>query len=127
MNTSTKTQKEKALSFQNMIVSGKVREAYEAFVSEDFRHHNVHTKAGREALLKGMEENAGQFPDKVFEVQRVVEEGDLIVIHSRMHLAPEGPELAPVHIYRFEGGLIVEMWDVGQAVPKESFNEDGAF
>jgi predicted SnoaL-like aldol condensation-catalyzing enzyme len=34
---------------------------------------------------------------------------------------------AVVHIFRFEGGLIVELWDVGQDVPEQSVSENGMF
>jgi predicted SnoaL-like aldol condensation-catalyzing enzyme len=35
--------------------------------------------------------------------------------------------MAVVHILRFEGGKIVEMWDVGQEIPKDSPNALGVF
>src|SRR5262249_13848809 len=34
---------------------------------------------------------------------------------------------AVVHIFKFEGNLIVELWDMGQAVPEDSPNENGMF
>jgi predicted SnoaL-like aldol condensation-catalyzing enzyme len=30
-----------------------------------------------------------------------------------------------VHIFRFDGGLIAELWDIGQPVPEDSPNERG--
>jgi len=42
-------------------------------------------------------------------------------------LKPDMPEIAAVHIVRFDGDRIVEMWDVGQQVPAESPNENGMF
>lgn len=40
-----------------------------------------------------------------------------------------GPEFrgAVVHVFRFQGNLIAELWDVGQAVPENSPNEYGMF
>lgn len=32
-----------------------------------------------------------------------------------------------VHLLRFRGGKIVEIWDCGQPVPADSPNSDGAF
>jgi predicted SnoaL-like aldol condensation-catalyzing enzyme len=39
----------------------------------------------------------------------------------------DGKEHAVVHIVRFDGEKIAEMWDVGQAVPADSPNENGMF
>jgi len=50
-----------------------------------------------------------------------------VAVHSRVRLKPDGPRVAVVHILRFEGDRIAELWDVGQPVPPESPNEHGMF
>ena len=119
--------KEIAVIFEQLVVSGQIREAYEKYVSPDFRHHNPYFKGDRESLLLGMENNAAQFADKVYEVKRVLEDGDLVAIHSRLKPKPDMPEMAVVHIYRFEGDKIAEEWDLGQQIPDNSPNENGLF
>jgi predicted SnoaL-like aldol condensation-catalyzing enzyme len=37
------------------------------------------------------------------------------------------PEIALIHIFRFEDGSIIEEWEAAQEVPKESPNENGMF
>jgi predicted SnoaL-like aldol condensation-catalyzing enzyme len=37
------------------------------------------------------------------------------------------PGTAVVHIFRFEGDRIVEMWDVAMAQPQQVLNENGMF
>ncbi len=122
-----RSKKEAAISFLRQVASGKVREAYDAFVAPHFRHHNAYFRSDAESLRTGMEENAAGFPNKTFEVQRALEDGDLVAVHSRLRLKPDMPEIAAVHIVRFDGDRIVEMWDVGQQVPAESPNENGMF
>src|SRR3989344_781990 len=119
--------KEIATSFLNLVVSGKIREAYNRYISSDFRHHNSYFRGDRESLLTGMEEAEKQFPNKVFEIQRALEDGDLVAVHSMLRLKPNMQEMATVHIVRFKGDRIVEMWDIGQEAPKESPNENGMF
>lgn len=119
--------KEIAVSFLKLVVTGKIREAYDKYIISNFRHHNPYFRGDRESLLTGMEEAEEQFPDKVFEIQRALEDGDLVAVHSRLRLKPDMPEMATVHIVRFEGDRIVEMWDIGQEAPKESPNENGMF
>jgi predicted SnoaL-like aldol condensation-catalyzing enzyme len=35
--------------------------------------------------------------------------------------------IAAVHLFRFQGDRIVEMWDCGQPVPADSLNKNGMF
>ena len=106
--------KEKAVSFLQMIASGDVREAYRRYTGTDFRHHNPFFRADPDSLLLAMEENAIKNPDKVFEVKRVIGEGNMVAVHS--HVKQNQGDLggAVVHIFRFHNALIVEFWDVGQ-------------
>ena len=119
--------KENAVSFLKMAASGNVSEAYSKFVGVDFRHHNAFFEGTAQALQAGMEENARQNPTKVFEVKRVLAEGDLVVTHSHVRQKPGDLGAAVVHIFRFENGKIVELWDLGQPIPAESINKNGMF
>ena len=74
-----------------------------------------------------MEENARQNPGKVLEVKRAIAEGELVVVHSHVRQKPGDLGAAVVHIFRFEKGRIVELWDIGQPVPTESPNRYGMF
>ena len=74
-----------------------------------------------------MVESHAQFPNKRLMVKNVLAEGDLVVIHSNIIMKPGEPGMAVVHIFQFEGDKIVEMWDVGQAIPADSPNRLGAF
>ena len=119
--------KEVALSFLRIAASGKVREAYQKYVAPGFRHHNPYFRGDAESLMIGMEENAAKNPNKVLEVQRAIEEGDLVAVHSRVRMKPGEPGLAVVHVFKFQGDRIAELWDLGQLVPENSPNENGMF
>ena len=117
-----------ALAFLRMASIGDVRRAYEQYVAASFRHHNAYFRGDASSLAAGMERNAAENPDKTFQVQRTIAEGDLVAVHSRMRLAPGVQDIAVVHIFRFdEENRIVELWDVGQPVPAHSPNEFGMF
>lgn len=121
------TRKAMAISFLHLASSGNVREAYEKYVDPAFIHHNPYFKGNAESLMKGMEENAAQFPEKILEVQRALEDGDLVAVHSHVRLKPDERGIALVHIFRFQDDRIVELWDLGQPVPGNSVNENGMF
>ena len=119
--------KEKAVSFLQLVASGEVREAYRSFSSPDFRHHNPYFRGDAESLMLAMEENAIKNPHKIFEVKRVIEEGDMVAVHSHVKQNQDDLGGAVVHIFRFHQDLIVEFWDVGQPIPENSPNENGIF
>lgn len=121
------SRKEAAISFLKLAASGRVDEAYDNHMSPNFRHHNPYFRGDAESLKAGMAEAHGTFPDTTLEVQHVFEDDDLVAIHSRVRHAAETPEIAVVHIFRFEGERVAELWDVGQEAPKDSPNKNGMF
>ena len=120
------SKKDIAISFLKLASSGNVREAYEKFVHPNFIHHNAYYKGDRETLLVGMEENAKQFPNKKYETLRTLEDGDLVAVHGKVTLAPD-KIFSVIHIFRFEGNQIIEEWEGGQQMLKDSPNENEIF
>jgi predicted SnoaL-like aldol condensation-catalyzing enzyme len=50
-----------------------------------------------------------------------------VAVHSRVRQNQADRGAALVHIFRFEGDRIAELWDIGQPVPAESVNAIGMF
>lgn len=121
------TQKDKALEFLKRVVKGDCREAFRLFISPGFKHHNAFFKGDGHSLMTAMEEAAKTNPGKILEIQRAIEEGDLVAVHSRLIQDPEDQGMAVMHIFRFNEGKIAELWDFAQAVPAELVNENGMF
>src|SRR4051812_35743790 len=97
-----------ATEFLRLAASSKVRDAYRKYISPDFRHHNPYFAGDAQSLMLAMEDNAIKNPDKVLEIQRVLQDGELVVIHSKVTLKPGDLGVAVVHIFRFQQGLIAE-------------------
>lgn len=127
MSTSSLNNKEKAVDFLKLAASGNVREAYERYVGQDFRHHNPYFKGDATSLMLAMEESSVTNPNKTLEVKLVMEEQDIVAVHSHVKQNPEELGGAVVHIFRFKDQQIIELWDVGQQIPDESPNENGMF
>jgi predicted SnoaL-like aldol condensation-catalyzing enzyme len=125
--TSNLSLKENAVSFLQLVASGKVREAYETFISPDFRHHNPYFRGDSESLMLAMEENATMNPGKILEVKLAIQEQDTVAVHSHVKQNPADLGGAVVHIFRFQDNQIVELWDIGQPIPEDSPNENGIF
>jgi predicted SnoaL-like aldol condensation-catalyzing enzyme len=119
--------KEKAVSFLQLVASGKVREAYHTYIGPDFCHHNPYFRGDADSLMLAMEENAALNPHKVLEVKLAIQERDTVAVHSHVKQNPEDLGGAVVHIFRFQDNQIVELWDIGQPIPEDSPNENGMF
>jgi predicted SnoaL-like aldol condensation-catalyzing enzyme len=121
------SKKERAVSFLQQVASGNVREAFESHASSGFYHHNPYFRGDAASLMKAMEENASENPDKIFEVKHAIEEGDIVAVHSHVKQHPGDLGAVVVHVLRFQEDRIVEAWDVGQLIPEDSPNENGVF
>lgn len=121
------THKEVAQEFLTLVAAGKVSEAYERHVGTGFRHHNPYFRGDAPSLKAGMQESASKNPNKVLEIQCALQDGNEVAIFSHLRQNADDRGAAVVHIFRFEGDRIAEFWDIGQAVPEDSVNENGMF
>lgn len=120
--------KESAIAFLKMAGSGDVQNAYAKFIAPNFIHHNQYFKGDRQSLLIAMEEAHRKSPNKSIDVKHAYEDGDTVITHSLvMRQDPNESAIAVVHIFRFEKDRVVELWDVGQLIMKDSPNENGMF
>ncbi len=116
-----------AVQFLQMAVAGKIEEAYQKYVDMQGKHHNPFFPGGFPALKKAQLDDYNQSPDKQITVVHVVGDGDIVAVHSHIVMNPGAKDFATVHIFRFEGEKVVEMWDFGQPAPADSPNQDGMF
>jgi predicted SnoaL-like aldol condensation-catalyzing enzyme len=116
-----------ATEFLTMAATGNAKEAFDRLVTPSFRHHNAWFPGDGQSLAKAMDDNAKQNPDKELTIRQVLEDGDRVatLAHVRHQKGESGA--AVVHIFRFEGDRIAELWDVGQEIPADSPNKNGMF
>jgi predicted SnoaL-like aldol condensation-catalyzing enzyme len=126
LDKKTMNNKELALAFLKLIISGQIDEAYSKYVDLEGKHHNVYFPKGFPSLRDALKENHLQFPNKQFYIKRAIAEGEMVAVHSNVILAAD-KNIAVVHLFRFRENKIVEMWDCGQMIPADSPNQDGAF
>jgi len=122
------TRKESAVKFLTMASAGQVEDAYATFIAPEFLHHNPYFKGDRESLKSAMAEAHKTSPNKHFEVKRIFEDGDFVITHSLVvREKASDADVAVVHIFKFKGDRVVELWDLGQLLSKDSPNENGMF
>lgn len=122
-----KDHKQTAVDFLQMIISGDIDLAYRKYTIPEMKHHNPYFPSDIASLQKGMEENHKEFPNKTFEIRRIIAEGEWIAVHSHLRMHAQDKGMATVHIFRFQDDKVVELWDVAQPVPEDVVNEKGMF
>jgi hypothetical protein len=51
----------------------------------------------------------------------------IVITHSHVKQRPDDIGGAVVHIFKFANNKVVELWDLGQPIAKDSPNENGPF
>lgn len=96
------------------------------YIGDTYIQHNPHLKDGKDALAALI----GSLPkpnQPVGEIVRVIAEADLVVLHVKYFGWPSPEGGAVIDIFRVDNGKIVEHWDVVQAIPAQSANENSMF
>ena len=106
---------------------GRVREAFMTYVAPGYIQHNPVAADGRDTAIAALEPYFASQPNAIREVQRIIVDGNLAAVHVRVRQNPQDRGVAIVDILRLENGMIVEHWDVIQAVPERSANPHPMF
>ena len=81
---STNGYKQTAIDFLMLASKGNSKEAFSKYVGKNFKHHNIYFKGDGESLMIAMEDNAKKNPNKIFDIKRSLEDGDLVATHSHV-------------------------------------------
>jgi predicted SnoaL-like aldol condensation-catalyzing enzyme len=124
-----KEAKEKIVrNFLESIVKGEIDEAYEKYVDEkDFKHHNQYFKGDKESIINAQKEDFKNNPKKEFEIKMIINDNEKIMSYSYIK-SKKDDEFAVCHIFKFnDNNKIIEMWDIGTPILKDSPNNNGNF
>jgi predicted SnoaL-like aldol condensation-catalyzing enzyme len=105
----------------------RVDEAIDRYLAPPYTQHNPQVPDGIEGARGGIAGLLRQIPGWHYDFKRVLVDGDLVAVHSRVTTGPDDTGMAVVDIFRAENGRFVEHWDVIQPVPEAAANQNGMF
>jgi predicted SnoaL-like aldol condensation-catalyzing enzyme len=101
--------------------------AVDRFISPNYIQHNQMAEPGREGLKAFLDMIKAQTPQAVHDVKRAFVDGDHVTVHYHVRRWPDDNGWAVIDIFRLEGGMIAEHWDVMQDVVEGGPNPLGPF
>ncbi|CAM5692203.1 nuclear transport factor 2 family protein [Streptomyces canus] len=120
--------KRTALAFVDLALNQKQpQKAADLYLRDPYIQHNPQIANGKAAFVTWATNFIKAVPDVKVDFKRVLADGDLVMIHSRLTTSATDRGTAVADIVRFKNGKIVEHWDVLQAVPETSANDNTMF
>ena len=97
-------------------VERKVREAFDRYVAVDYQQHNPNIADGREAAVAWLLKMTTGSTVRM-DIRRITVDGDYAMVHLHASQGPSDPGHIIMNLFRLQDGIIMEHWDVTQAVP----------
>lgn len=121
--------KANVVAYYTMAFNDKLPEkAVQLFGGDEYIQHNPGAADGFQAFIGFVKSFTTQFPQLHVDIKRVIAECDMVVTHSHLTLNPNDRGSAVADLFRLDrNGKIVEHWDVIQAVPETSKNDNTMF
>lgn len=90
--------------------------AVDRYIAPGYIQHSQLAPPGREALKAFLDMIRAQTPEAVHDIKRAFVDGDHVTVHYHVRRFPGDRGFAVMDIFRLEGGMIAEHWDVLQDV-----------
>lgn len=115
------------IEMYNKVLIAMDSSAVDRYIAPEYIQHSSLAEPSVAALKSFLDRVRVESPDARQTIHRSFVDGDHVIVHTRVERWPDDPGLAVVDIFRVEGGMIVEHWDVIQDVPAMPVNPNSMF
>ncbi|KPF93340.1 hypothetical protein IP81_03710 [Novosphingobium sp. AAP83] len=115
------------LEMYNKVLIAMDSGAVDRYIAPEYVQHSSLAEASVDALKGFLDRVRIESPDAQQTIHRSFVDGDHVITHTHVVRWPGDTGLAVVDIFRVEGGMIVEHWDVIQPVPENPVNPNSMF
>jgi len=97
------------------------------FIAPGYIQHNQSVAPGLDALKAFLDHARAATPDATHDIKRAFVDGDHVIVHYHVRRWEGDTGWAVCDIFRIEGGMIAEHWDVLQNVEPGGPNPNSPF
>lgn len=97
------------------------------YILPGYIQHSTLAEPGVQALKDWLDARKLDSPDAVQTIHRSFADGDHVIVHVHVSRWKGDSGFAVVDIFRMDGGMIAEHWDVLQEVPAAPINSNPMF
>jgi predicted SnoaL-like aldol condensation-catalyzing enzyme len=115
------------LAMFDQVLSPMDSAAVDRFVAADYIQHSALAAPGREALKAFLDKAKHETPHAVHDIKRSFVDGDHVIVHYHVRLAPGDAGFAVIDIFRVADGRVAEHWDALQPVVPNGPNPNSMF
>jgi len=119
--------KENVIAFYNAAINDKDFAAASAYMGDMYIQHNPLAADGPEGLKNFLDFAKANLSSFKVEIKQAFADGDYVILHVHAKSGPDDRGSAVMDIFRLEDGKVVEHWDVIQAIPETSANDNTMF
>jgi predicted SnoaL-like aldol condensation-catalyzing enzyme len=113
--------------YRTALFEGDVDKAVRLHGGETYTQHTPFAANGFDGLRNYVKWIVDKYPSTRGEIKRVFADGDHVILHCHYtgFFGKNGDAI--IDIFRVEAGKVVEHWDVIQAIPDSSLNDNTMF
>ncbi len=113
--------------YEGVFLKHQVQDYADRYIGNQYIQHNPHVPDGKAPFVEHFTQYFKENPQAKNSIVRAIAQGDLVVLHVHSTQNNQDRGVAIVDIFRVENGKIIEHWDVQQAVPEQSANNNTMF
>ncbi|MBN3860041.1 polyketide cyclase [Neisseriaceae bacterium PsAf] len=113
--------------YEGVFIKHEVAKYSDKYIGNVYTQHNPHVADGKKPFVDYFTQYFIDNPDSRHIIKKIIADNDLVVLHVHSMDNKQDRGQAIVDIFRVKNNKIVEHWDVIQAIPETSSNNNTMF